>query len=829
MFYEAIYTRCRKGIDIMTGAERINDGNKVYSCSNELLGEGFVDKKYFSKEIAKSQSFREPDFMDDAYLYYTPMVGNNFIINFHPFKFDPTIEARFANRGGIINQGIVGDFSDIYPFELFRDKNVWYAQERGQAFYYTTDPTPLPARDDIKSPSGVYSIDDIKAFVQDGRREALKSAIAFIIKAFSDGNASNQCLLISDESTTNIELWIAAIEYGFSPRLAANISFATRMDQFVNNNRIKQGETAPCSVNCISDELKSKFRAMIIGVVSSDRQNTPLIRSAQNYGFALLDGIQKKAMFDADTSNKYFDFVTMYDDAHTAFCREFLQTFGLGSPSQELFKLLQYYLMLSDDTISVSNYIKVIRNITHLSIHQTRTLKGLYSQANNMLDVCLKEDFSGAMSVMDWISKAATVLKDEAVTSRLYNTVCDSFDKVLYDEEAYEETQNLWKMVRASGFLKAVSERVTDANNIAAHKSDIAMASPNKAIQIAEIYAETSKINSNADTNTAKQMAAYCAVSCSNSKDEKAIHRLIEVFSNRFGPEKYDFWLDVVKSCETGTAVFTLENLLASMSNTLSSEHELELFCELLSKKGFHSVIPMAIKQSFSSMGTCRDVERFFTNKKLLSFIKPEDMSKVLKYADDRIGVDSSALRVAQYIQENRPERVAYSNSAHILGLDAISNKRKKEELTDILPVYIKQRFPSVTNERYINDLVVAITRAKLSEKELVYILKCIVPQTDTYFKAFLIETNMSISKNSDLWSLAISVASKTKDEDVRKKAIAVITDTLVECNQSAKAINKLDDFVDDDAYSFYKVAAQKALKILDTQPKKGLFGMFKK
>ena len=163
------------------------------------------------------------------------------------------------------------------------------------------------------------------------------------------------------------------------------------------------------------------------------------------------------------------------------------------------------------------------------------------------------------------------------------------------------------------------------------------------------------------------------------------------------------------------------------------------------------------------------------------------------------------------------------------MGLDAIINKSRKEELSEQLSSFVKQGFPSINNAEFINEFTTSIIKAKLTDKEAVFLLKRIVLQPDTYFKAFLIETNSLISKNGDLWGLAISVASNIKDDDLKQKANTVLSTTLLECNQSIKAINKLEDYVDDDAYDFYSKAAKKAIMTLNDKPKKGLFGFFKK
>lgn len=831
MFYEAIYTRCRKGIDIKTGKEIANDGFKVYNCSRELIDDNIVDIPFFYNEIQRVQSYSDPDFMDDAYLYYTPLIGKNFLIDFHPIEFNPSSEGDFAKRrGNIINQALIGDYCDIYPFEMFRDKDIWNAQERGEAYYYTNDPVVQSVRYDIDSPPGMYYIDNIKEFINEGRREALKCAISFLIKQFSDLNEKKQYIVILDDTSSNIELWIAAIEYAFSPRIAANISFATRMDSFINKNKLKQGEITQGSSNSLSDELKSKFRAMIIGVISSDSQNVSLTRFSKNYGFVVIDGKQKKAMFDIDISDPYFDFVVTYTDEHIEFCREFLQTFGLNVPSQDLFTLLKCYKSLSDEKIKANDYIKIIQYIMKFPIYKTRVLRRLYGQANKILDECIQTDFLSAVSVMNCIGNMAYVLKDTELSERLSDIVCNAFEKAIFEKDLLEETNKIWRLINSFGFTKKVSKKITDYQIILKNAKLIANAKPEKAVQIAQIYIIASKEISLNEAETAKILAVHCSTSCYNCRDDKAMAELVSIFNKQFVSfVETEFWFDVAKHCDINIATYILDFFLASVFKVVSTEKTLICFCEKLVTKNYEYVIPSAVKQFINNAKSLSEIECIFNNKTLSEIIKKDDMLKILKYADDRIALEKSEIKIAQIIQENRPERIAYPNSAHILGLDAIVNKSRKEDLIEKVSSFVKQGFPSINNAEFINNFTKSIIEAKLTDKEIVFLLKRIVLQPDTYFKAFLMETNSLISSNGDLWGLAISVASSIKDYELKQKANEVLSITLVECNKSVKSINKLEDYVDDYAYDFYNKAAKKAIMILNDKPKKGLFSFFKK
>lgn len=130
MYSELIYTRCGEGIDILRGRNPIkNSGFKVFSCSENVTDAGFTDLPFLYATAQSKEPYADPSFMDDAYLFVVPDLGGKYLLNFHPIPFDRTATGDYSHRpGNFINQIFIGQFDDIYPYELFGNESVWDAQ-----------------------------------------------------------------------------------------------------------------------------------------------------------------------------------------------------------------------------------------------------------------------------------------------------------------------------------------------------------------------------------------------------------------------------------------------------------------------------------------------------------------------------------------------------------------------------------------------------------------------------------------------------------------------------------------------------------------------------
>ncbi len=87
--------------------------------------EADIDLPFLLAAAQTKQSYSDPAFMDDAYLYFVPDAGGGFLLEFHPIPYDEAATGNYAHRAGnFINQIFTGDYSALYPCELFGDENL---------------------------------------------------------------------------------------------------------------------------------------------------------------------------------------------------------------------------------------------------------------------------------------------------------------------------------------------------------------------------------------------------------------------------------------------------------------------------------------------------------------------------------------------------------------------------------------------------------------------------------------------------------------------------------------------------------------------------------
>jgi len=466
MYAELIYTRCRNGIDILKGRPITSDGYKVYACSSSLLTDDKMDLQLLLSAAQAKQPYNEPNFMDDAYLFYVPEKGDSFMLNFYPVPFDPNAKGDYAHRAGnFVNHILIGDYSEFYPFELFRDNNVWDAKTHGEAYYYENAPVDLPKRRDISDPVGAFGLEEIGEFISAGRKEALMSAVAFLISQYELPPEERKFLVIKDESSQNIEMWIAAIEHAFSPRIAASIPFATRMDKFQTTNRytINQMGVYQTQINFQDKNQKLRYRAMIVGVDERDRANSGAARPLANSPFVLLDGKQKKAMFDADISHQYFHFITRFDDSHQVFCRKFLQTIDVVMPNKDIFDLFSIYEIFEgtslQNTIDMS---KITAILSKYKLFNSTRLQRIYSKITADLPRFLQEDLQSALQIINWLKTISHIVGDVNATKRLTGYVCNAFEEMTFKRSDLKSAFGFWQSIKNSEFSLTVARFFVD-------------------------------------------------------------------------------------------------------------------------------------------------------------------------------------------------------------------------------------------------------------------------------------------------------------------------------------------------------------------------------
>jgi len=333
MLSQLIFTRCSNGRDLLqNGILRAGGGYKVFSFSQELLSlereqidlaliEDVVkrDLPYDKRDaIKRDSSFVQNDneFTDDAFIYFVPESGLPFIMDFTVRIYVQGVNDR---PGNFINHAFIGNLNG-YPCSFIRSDS-FSAKLKDEKYYYDFKGNNIPdylQRVNGLTPNPEFSFERIGKFIfQDDRKKVLQNAVWFILRQF-ELQPEDQKFIIIRGIEAEIEQWIAAIHYAFSPDVAQQISFATRMNSPGKENKYN---ITPKNKFTKNSSAPVRIRAMIVGVDTRDSVNMQTIRSIPNAPYVLLEDIEAN---EHDLEHPYFSLITGFDENHKAFCQGFL-------------------------------------------------------------------------------------------------------------------------------------------------------------------------------------------------------------------------------------------------------------------------------------------------------------------------------------------------------------------------------------------------------------------------------------------------------------------------------------------------------------------------
>lgn len=724
MYSELIYTRCGEGIDILRGRNPIkNSGFKVFSCSENITEAGFTDLPFLYATAQSKEPYTDPSFMDDAYLYVVPDVGGKYLLNFHPIPFDRSATGDYSHRpGNFINQIFIGQFDEIYPYELFGNESVWDAQKRGEAFYYENAPTPLPQRDDLGETIGYINFDDIAAFVADGRREVLMSTIAFIVSQYSLPPEERKFLVIRDENSKQIELWIAAIESAFSPRMAAGLSFATRLDKFANANKytVNLNGQYQTQINLQSPNQKLRLRAMIVGVDERDRTNTAAAKALANSPYVILDGKEKTLSVSVDASNPFYRFVTAYDESHKYFCRQFMHMVDVTSPSADVLKLYSSFLNWSKYSSSrqVKDLVSALTILGQFELKRTAELERLYKEIKQEIPRFLQEDAVSSFAVMSWRERAASVVGDISANDNFRDIVCRSYANNAFMLPTSEATKELHHVIKKSAFAKNAAEYLTGQATVDAYVNTISAYKPNDWVAFTELYADAMKEYTGVLAETAKTLLPAGIKSMYSVGDGKNAVKIAALYSAQNRDQTVKVLLENARSATDQSYIVFLIQLVCRISQeTIASENNLVRFYKQLQQFNLDRYFSVALAYKAHTIKRAQDIDRFFDWIFSSRDFKGIDLLPAIKALDKNIVISDKAVgRLAAKIQNSKPEGAVCINTAHIYALDALDDRKLMKDLDLLLSNMVAQGFPSIEDETYAERLINKLFGTKLSE-----------------------------------------------------------------------------------------------------------------
>jgi hypothetical protein len=828
MFYELIYTRCRQGLDITRKGQQISgDGYKVYSCTPAIMEEGKVDLQLLANSAQIKQPCADPGFMDDAYLFYVPDSGKSFFINFHPVPFDANAQGDYAHRpGNFVNNALIGDFSNVYPYKMFQDDAIWNAKTKGEAYYYEKNTDKLPERVDIVDPPGRYKFDEIGAFIADGRKEALAKAVAFLIAQYNEEPEKRKYLVIKDETSKNIELWIAAIECAFSPQIACVIPFATRMDKFVNTNRytVKLGVYQQ-QMNLQDPAQKQRYRAMIVGVDERDKANISACRPLANSPFVLLDGKLKQAAFDADiSSNGYYRLITKFDGEHQKFCEEFLQTFCDLKPNSGIYDLYDIFTALNNPSLPDTRALAgALDRLGKYKAANTGVYADIYGRVNKEVSRFMQEDFSYALNITNWLLTASAVTGDSGAKQRLTEVVCKTFAGIIFGKTDNTAKKSYWAQIKNTGFKMDASRVVTDNETIRGNSSALGAFAPADAAAFIAVYLEAASLTGGVEQQTIKKIVKYGINICCRNDDTKTLQEILSIpqVKNTGGQE---FLFSLVKGEDKKMGEFVIKYIIERDAAISASDDSVRSFCKKLKEEGLENLSGSALIKRAGSLNKLSEIERFIKTVQDMSFIGEGALAKVFESLDAKIDTSNDAL--VELLQTRKPDGAKCKNSAHSFALNILSGNRRKKSLTETFKDLTSQGFPSVTDGNYIEKLAEGLIKAGMDEKEQSFMLDILLRAPKEYFSAYILKLTGTAAKHQDKWNALFNSVSDGRNKQIDDDIVQALSDS----KQNEKSLTALGNLLTNGkSRKYYDDLANKAWENIMAQKGKSgagkLFG----
>ena len=389
MLNQVIYTRCSLHRDIRKqGQVTGGDGFSVYSMSQDTISElNSGDIEFLMNRLVLSNASNEsaPQGLIRSYEYYCMPSGKHMLsrVDGRPLCREPRKNGMSHRTGTFINQTYIGDFPG-YICEYI-DNSLWNACQKPENYYYHDAPGESPdflPKASI-SDKGYINCESIKDFVRDGRQEAVKAGVWFLIHEFSKPESERKVLLIRD-TAENVEQWVAAISYAFSAEMAEEITFAT--------NRTRLGTQTDSALfyylgkaGMISN-MKSPGQeqnrhpyCMIVGYHPQDGYCASL-RQMPTSNYGIIDGVNKSAGFATDdtVNMEYYSAVVKYSDDFQYFCHTFLPAVRMKEITQKLPVLYGGYRYLyASGNSGYWTYSKTLEALRILTEYPLPSEKGL--------------------------------------------------------------------------------------------------------------------------------------------------------------------------------------------------------------------------------------------------------------------------------------------------------------------------------------------------------------------------------------------------------------------------------------------------------------------
>lgn len=304
---EIIYTRVGAAYNLKGSPLPTNNGYAVFNISKTLFDQtDSRDLDFFRNKAIQLYKYSKCP-VDSFYAYVVAPEENMALLG----RYTPRTQedaakaaaARVDARASHIAHFMVGRF-DRRPTEML-ESPFFNAHKLPIAAYYSKSCASQPAMLDSSEISpGSITQSEIIAFVNDGRREAVKICAAKLLEQNGSPLADWKTIVIVD-SEPNVRMWIASITSALPLHIACNISFCTCAKDLSNPTALSYEliEKQPERFSGMKDLGQTSTRHLLwrlAGAVPGDRTSSVSSPIPVSLPLLILDGDKKIAQFMAD-------------------------------------------------------------------------------------------------------------------------------------------------------------------------------------------------------------------------------------------------------------------------------------------------------------------------------------------------------------------------------------------------------------------------------------------------------------------------------------------------------------------------------------------------
>ena len=688
LFDELIYTHCSNGIDLRNHGKAIQGtGFKVYACSPELFGEHVgVDIGYLS-DVAKTQlpyidagiNPRLISMMENGYVYYVPDNGVQFLFCFHPFP----------HPGTYVNQGYVGSFTKTYPYELFGNLTLWNAQFATPQEYSQLPPSAL-ARRCLGGAKGEYSSDRLSAFIEDGRADALRKAVCFLMEQYQKPVGQRKFLVIHDESTAHIEQWIAALESAFPPALAAMIPFATRMDNFADGNFYAVNSEGFFSRS--NDPKQRRRKAMIVGVDARDVQNSGRLRK-NSPQYVLLSGQEKHCYVASESSEiaagdlaqiPYFSLISSFGDLHMRYCRTFLPMLRMDNlvDAYTYFDMFQVFMNPEEHTVQALvlalNEFTGRRTSVPRDAEQSSLLDEMCDSFISLFPDYFDQHRQSTLELLAWMD---VTIQDESIKSELARTVAEKFCELFYqgDDSLLSSISELWSRVEQTTLKTPVALMLTEDKMVLQRLNDFKPRSTSASLAYLHLYLASAACAKKLSEPTTFSFLAHC-LTLHKIRSVALMNEAYEVLAKHYLQEARALLLHlasaIVQQSPMRAEYLVFMLVTVEEQYIVQTDDQVLAFIDKLKKQRLLQVVSPVLQLRLEYLNRQRDEEGFAKIESFLSVL-PADLHSEGRFSenciaffealDKKIGVANPMhLEFAQRIYAEKPLGAKCSRATYV-------------------------------------------------------------------------------------------------------------------------------------------------------------------